>query len=198
MEVKLIGYFSLILQFLFHMPEMSKWIYLQRSCLRKRAIMRVSLCKIRVLLFKSSGFRGTILSSKAVLSGVPAGPGAVHTVLYHAKMDVEVWIQSPSNLPTDAKDQEQITYFSITCLISMIPWCSVLTWENTAPAHNRHSEKAPWGQSMWQDHWDAAVRLGISCLAAQAVFALWTVDSLSNQTGIFHIYKLSKEHMSRA
>lgn len=80
----------------------------------------------------------------------------------------------------------------------MVTWCNVLTWENMTPAHKSHSEKAPWGQSMWQDHWGAAVRQRISCLSAQAVFAFWRVDFLSNQTGIFHIYKLNKEYMSRA
>lgn len=126
MELKLIGYFSSILQFHFHVPEIGKRIYLERSCLRKRPMARVqviiSLCNIRTLLLKSSGLRGTILSNKGVLSGVPARPGAIHTVLYHAKMDVAVmdpaweqfapWWRSPG---TDS-------LLFISCLISMIPW----------------------------------------------------------------------------
>lgn len=165
------------------MPEMGKWIYLQRSYFKKRAMVRVQVImspfNIRTLLFKSCGFRGTILSNKEMLLGVPARPGAIHTVFYHAKMDIAVmgpaWQQLAHWCTRPGTDS---LLFFITCLISMIPWCNVLTWRNTAPAHKSHSEKAPWCQSMWQDHWGAAVRQGISCLAAQAVFALWGVDFL--------------------
>lgn len=109
-------------------------------------------------------------------------PGQEQATQYYImpKWMLQSWIQPGSNLPTDAEDQEQINYFFITCLISMVTWCNVLTWENMTPAHKSHSEKAPWGQSMWQDHWGAAVRQRISCLAAQAVFAFWRVDFLSN------------------